>query len=419
MHLAFLLPFVHFAWQSVSSNDSSAPLAAAEVAADPAPLLSPPQNQSGSVGEGSKFAELEGSSPHPPTPIDSTMLVVPSPNGGAPVKMSMPQSTAEAIATSKVVHEKAVLSAQVPPSRDTTNVGAGESATHVPFASNSEMETPRTLLLRPPDSYPVKVTVPRTTAEAVALNRSIQDKTRQEVVASERTPMKAEPARSHDIEEGRAMTETKVEQMKAPKEMVVTPSARSKSLKIPVPATTAEAMAMNKAMRSRFREAAADQSPTPGRSTGWIKSRKRRGVEGKITGLTISEGNDPLKDGGSSSWAEGWTGEASRMMPSTALSGEKSFDQTILELSRNMQWSQIIRVWQVRARGERQNVAMYEGHKRGIGALRAPPCFLHEKLWLAKPFERCWNLVRYVMNFVLKSKELELKGLKKVDRSSQ
>lgn len=367
----------------MSSNDSSASLAAADVAADAAPLPSPPQDHSGGVGEDRKFAELEGSSPHPPTPIDSTMLVVPSPNGGAPVKMSTPQSTTETITMSKAVREKDVLSAQVPPSRDTTNAGVDESATHVAFASNSEMETPRTLLLRTPDSYPVKVTVPRTTAEAVALNRSIQEKTRQEVVASERTSKEVEPARSPDTEEGRAMTETKVgttkvEQAKAPKEMVVTPTARSKSLKIPVPATTAEAMAMNKAMRSRFREAAADQSPPPGRSTGWIKSRKRRGVESKSTGLSM--GNNPLKDGGSGSWAEEWTGEAdakhegSRVVPSTALSGEKSFDSTILELSRNMQWSQIIRVWQVRVRSERQNIVMCGGNN-GILVLCGRPLF--------------------------------------------
>lgn len=362
MPVAFLLPLdVHFAWQSVSSNDSStssAPLAAAEVAADAAPLPSPPQDQRGGVGdgEGSKFAEVEGSSPHPSTPIDSTMLVVPSPNGGAPVKISMPQSTAEAIAMSKAIQEKATLSAQVPPSTNTTDMGADKSATHAAFASKGDMENPRTLLLRTPDSYPVKVTVPRTTAEAVALNRSIQEKTRQEIVARECTSTEVEPPRSPGIEEGGDVTETKVEQTKAPREMVVTPTARSKSLKIPVPATTAEAMAMNKAMRSRFREAVADQSPTPGRSTGWIKSRKRRGGEGKFAGITISEGNNPLKDGGSGSWAEGWTGEAaakqedSGVVQSTALSGEKSFDRTVLELSRNMQWSQIIRVWQVRAR---------------------------------------------------------------------
>ena len=338
----------HFASQAVPSNSSSdsAPLASAEEGP-----LAPGADEGGAK----EYGEM-GGSPSPSMPSDSTLLV-PTPNGGAPVKISMPKSTAEAIAMNKAIQD---ASSSFSLDTGVAAVAGDKSGFFSPSAEGEMESPPRTLLVRPSDAHPLKVTVPRTTAEAVAMNRSIQERARLEAAAREGAAAAAmvPPASPTGVEDGPAVAEGDVGGMvkakAAPKEMVVTPTARSNSLKIPVPATTAEAMAMNKAMRSRFREAAADQSPTPGRLSGWMKSRKRRGGAssggGKFGGLSVTEDNGALD--GSGDRTEGWivggaAAERENTRPSWSL-GEKSFDRTILELSRNMQWSQIIRVWEVR-----------------------------------------------------------------------
>ena len=269
---------------------------------------------------------------------------------------------------------------------------------------------PRTFVVRTLDASPLRVTVPSTTTEALAMNRSIQDKVRQDATARQRTASSsigttsATAAAASEALQATAFTagecretgeqgtigmgEREVvgagssdhhnhnrqqQQEQAQGLMMVTPNPRSKSLKIRVPATTAEALEMNKAMRSRFREPREErgQPATHGpnardRLTGWGMAKKRQGGKGGGGDRGGGRGGG----GGGSGWqvatargnhaAEGrgggwgakrgpsgappvWT--VARLEGEGEGDGDVSFDRTILKLSRDLQWSKIIRLW--------------------------------------------------------------------------
>lgn len=347
------------------------------------------------------LGEASSSTTTPPMQQQQMMLVH-TPKA-APVTVAMPKTTAEAIALNKSIQEQARRgaaarsSSRPPPPRmvreagaattspPTANVNAaagsstkgGFRAPTAPTAGN-EGQAPRTIVVRTPDAMRLKVTVPSTTAEAVAMNKSIQEKARKDAAARERNASEI-LQRSKTVEGrrplvlhrggwgggaggggggGGAIASEHQATSGAPTEMLITPTARAKSLKIPVPLTTADAVAMNKAMRSRFSdtrttvESALSSGGLDGSGSGlsgWDNARRAgsrsaigedgvlRGAEEESLGAPVVGTTPPA-----------WSGQG--QVQAQVGDGNLNFDQAILEHSRNLQWSQIIKIWQVERR---------------------------------------------------------------------
>lgn len=271
---------------------------------------------------------------------------------------------------------------------DAGSSGAALTPTPTPTPTLSregqQEEKQRTLVVRTPDSCSLlKVAVPSTTAEAMAMNASIKEKAKRNaelVVAAAQAPRPSAkfpsggraPAAAAAAAEGvasrvnagrrgstggkkaAAASAAESERRPAPSVMMVKPDARSKAIQMKVPQTTAECIKLNEAIRERYPGGApqeADNKVFANYSKRWRDPRSPAPGGGSDRGVLSGEaaGSKGVHGGAagtvlSSPQVFGYT------QPGDG-SGEPSFERTIGDLNNSMRWQQIVRVWEVRARG--------------------------------------------------------------------
>lgn len=295
---------------------------------------------------------------------------------------------------------------------------AAAASTTPPTSTSTSASTPsqaeqeekrRTFVVRTPDSRsPLKVAVPSTTAEAMAMNTSIKKKAKRDAeraaaaaaaAAAPRPPIKfppsgRTPAAAAATATGAASSVGRRDspggkkpagkgavtagggQQRAPSLMVVTPNARSKAIQMKVPRTTAECIELNKAIRERYPGEARQETdgsngtvnnkinanyamrwrnppaPAPGGGGGGVRgSGVRLGQAGRSRDARGAAAGTVL----SSSEMFGFT------QPGHG-SGDPSIERTIGNLYNGMRWEQIVRVWEVRGRTKDMRAIWYSAH---------------------------------------------------------
>ncbi|CAN0137781.1 unnamed protein product, partial [Ectocarpus sp. 12 AP-2014] len=210
----------------------------------------------------------------------------------------------------------------------------------------------RTFVVRTPDSSSsLKVTVPSTTAEAMAMNLSIRENARAKKEAAARRHAASTAARTSSKQPGgeaaaaaaAAAPQSRgrpAERRRVPSMMVVTPNARSKSIQMEVPLTTAECIELNRAVKERYptqqQEADEDNNNNalnPGYSRRW-RNPPAPGVGGgqgaqHAYGAGLSSSPEIVKHADVEQGAR-----------------EPSYDRTIGNLHKARRWDQIVRVWE-------------------------------------------------------------------------
>eukprot|EP00752_Nemacystus_decipiens_P002939 g2733.t2 len=260
---------------------------------------------------------------------------------------------------------------------------------------HEQEENRRTFVVRTSDSLsPLKVAVPTTTAEAVAMNTSIKEKAKRDaeraaaaasagklkppprgrklaavaaaagaassvsagrrVSSGARKPAAAAAAAAGAAGAGAPAGRTEQPQ-RAPSVMVVTPNVRSKAIQMKVPRTTAECIELNKAIRERYPGEAQHESVNNSVNANY--SRRWRNppapAPGAGSGVVGGSGVQWGKPGGvykdAHGRAAGTVLSSPEMFGYTQLgrsSGEPSFERTIGNLSNGMRWEQIVKVWE-------------------------------------------------------------------------
>ncbi|CAN0097189.1 unnamed protein product, partial [Ectocarpus fasciculatus] len=248
------------------------------------------------------------------------------------------------------------------------NLGDYSSDATTAATSTEEPAPPkpqRTFVVRTPDSSSsLKVTVPSTTAEAMAMNLSIRENARAKKEAAARRHAATTAAARASSEQpggGRGGTAAAAaaaaphsrgrpaERRRAPSMMVVTPNARSKSIQMEVPLTTAECIELNRAVKERYpatrqqrQEAEEDDNNNNNNSVNAGYSRRWRNPP--APGVGGGQGAQHAYGGaGLTSFPE-----IVRYADVEQGAREPSYDRTIGNLHRARRWDQIVRVWEVR-----------------------------------------------------------------------
>lgn len=232
---------------------------------------------------------------------------------------------------------------------------------------DEEEEEDRTFVVRTPDSFsPLKVTVPKTTAEAVAMNMAIKKKAMAKREANARTLAASSSSgaagsrvptagsrrqqgmrRAGDGLGGAAAGAGSEERRRTPKLMTVKPNARSRSIQVEVPLTTAECIKLNRAVKERY-----PGDPTKQDGSGGGGDRNN----GLNAGYSKRWRNPPAPRGGGGGapyrnvFQEGG-GNGSALQGSaqqTQNPGEPNYQRLIGNLFRRSSWEQIVAIWEVR-----------------------------------------------------------------------
>lgn len=303
-----------------------------------------------------------------------------APNG-APVQMTMLDTTADEITeeseTQKQTRVEDALSA--PETGDGSGSVAGTDVLgDVQVANQSEvidttkarngngdgMISPHKLVVRTADDHETEVTVPDTTAEAMAMNKSIQEAARMEVAGREHAASEAPSSTRFPETESQSSAGAAAGSSAPParnnavstssSEMAVTPNAYSRPVRMPVPLTTADAMAMNKVIRSRFSEDKGRPNPAKraprARFPGFKSAGNREGITAEVASKNSSGGGNGAKQ----SQARGRAAASCTGAPPVGPAGlplannDAQIDRMILEHSRHSKWSHIVRIWEVR-----------------------------------------------------------------------
>lgn len=210
-------------------------------------------------------------------------------------------------------------------------------------------------MVRTPDSSSsLKVTVPSTTAEAMAMNLSIKENARAKKEAAARRHAATAAARASSKQpRGEAAAAAAAaaphsrgrpaERRGVPSMMVVTPNARSKSIQMEVPLTTAECIELNRAVKERYptQQQEADEDNNKGVNAGY----SRRWRNPPAPGVGGGQGVQHAYGAGLSS-----SPEIVRYADVEQGAREPSYDRTIGNLHKARRWDQIVRVWEVRRR---------------------------------------------------------------------
>lgn len=255
-------------------------------------------------------------------------------------------------------------SVTMPPLPPCQQDAAGDAAVHggdhSSDATSTATEEPappkpqRTFVVRTPDSSSsLKVTVPSTTAEAMAMNQSIRENARAKKEAAARRQAATTAARASkqpgDAGGGGVTAAAAphsrgrpAERRRAPSLMVVTPNARSKSIQMEVPLTTAECIELNRAVKERYptqQEEEADEDSSNSVNAGY----SRRWRNPPAPGVGGGQGAQHAYGAGLSP-----SPEIVRYADVEQGAREPSYDRTIGNLHRARRWDQIVRVWEVR-----------------------------------------------------------------------
>ncbi|CAM9951523.1 unnamed protein product, partial [Ectocarpus sp. 12 AP-2014] len=223
--------------------------------------------------------------------------------------------------------------------------GAGDAAVNVgdyapdATATTEEPAPPkpqRTFVVRTPDSSSsLKVTVPSTTAEAMAMNLSIRENARAKKEAAAARRHAAAAAASAPNSRGRP-----AERRRVPSMMVVTPNARSKSIQMEVPLTTAECIELNRAVKERYptqQQEADEDNNNNAVNAGY----SRRWRNPPAPGVGGGQGAQQAYGAGLSS-----SPEIVKYADVEQGAREPSYDRTIGNLHKARRWDQIVRVWE-------------------------------------------------------------------------
>ncbi|CAN0535036.1 unnamed protein product, partial [Ectocarpus sp. 8 AP-2014] len=202
----------------------------------------------------------------------------------------------------------------------------------------------RTFVVRTPDSSSsLKVTVPSTTAEAMAMNLSIRENARAKKEAAARRLAK-QPAGEGAASAAAAAAAAPhsrgrpAERRRVPSMMVVTPNARSRSIQMEVPLTTAECIELNRAVKERYptQQQEADED-----NNGVNAGYSRRWRNPPAPGVGGGQGAHHAYGAGLSS-----SPEIVRYADVEQGAREPSYDRTIGNLHKARRWDQIVRVWE-------------------------------------------------------------------------
>ncbi|CAM9167910.1 unnamed protein product, partial [Ectocarpus sp. 4 AP-2014] len=238
--------------------------------------------------------------------------------------------------------------------------GAGDAAVNVgdyapdATATTEEPAPPkpqRTFVVRTPDSSSsLKVTVPSTTAEAMAMNLSIRENARAKKEAAARRHAATTAARASSKQPGGEAPAAAAasaphsrgrpaERRRVPSMMVVTPNARSKSIQMEVPLTTAECIELNRAVKERYpkQQQEADEDNNNAVNAGY----SRRWRNPPAPGVGGGQGAQHAYGAGLSSFPE-----IVRYTDVEQGAREPSYDRTIANLHKARRWDQIVRVWE-------------------------------------------------------------------------
>ena len=291
-----------------------------------------------------------------------------------------------------------------------TTVGSVERFP-TPIAARAEQDQQKTFMVRTSGSASLqshlKVTVPSTTAEAMAMNASIKERAAAAAAAAAKTaaaaaktaaiaaapaapaflrpplkfPKRGREAPAAGRDRGGATRNAALsgdkkppaagaaEQPRAQGVMVVTPNARSKAIQMRVPRTTAECIELNKAIRERYPgepqagaaaksgSAAAGATTTTSANNAVNESYSRRWRNPPAPGAGPGRGRD-LRWGRAAGAERDAYGRQGAGLSSPEAAGygelgygtaeEPDFDRIIARLHSAMRWEQIVRVWEVR-----------------------------------------------------------------------
>ncbi|CAB1117756.1 unnamed protein product [Ectocarpus sp. CCAP 1310/34] len=238
--------------------------------------------------------------------------------------------------------------------------GAGDAAANVgdyapdATATTEEPAPPkpqRTFVVRTPDSSSsLKVNVPSTTAEAMAMNLSIRENARAKKEAAARRHAATTAARASSKQPGGEAPAASAsaphsrgrpaERRRLPSMMVVTPNARSKSIQMEVPLTTAECIELNRAVKKRYptqQQEADEDNNNNAVNAGYA----RRWRNPPAPGVCVGQGAQHAYGAGLSS-----SPEIIKYADVEQGAREPSYDRTIGNLHKARRWDQIVRVWE-------------------------------------------------------------------------